>query len=91
MRPKLLFNTNGFLVQIPPSTGALNILYAATPPEVQKGHITGKYITPYGLVDDASDKAGVVASDFNLARELWDRSVELWAKYVDGFEVMEGL
>ncbi|KAI9676170.1 MAG: hypothetical protein M1817_000915 [Caeruleum heppii] len=77
------------LAAIPTSHGAINLLYAATSPEIPDKDITGKYLTPYGYVNSAPE--GTPATDLKLGTQLWERSVELCGKFVGRLRMPEGL
>ena len=65
------------------------MLYATTSNEVREKDITGRYLIPYGFVNNAPDKAA--AGCLRLARELWRKSVEICRKHVPGFKIPESI
>lgn len=77
------------LAAIPSDQGAVNMLYAGTSDEVREKDITGKYLTPYGYVNSAPDKAA--AGNKKLAIELWQRSKELCEKYAPSLDFSKNL
>ncbi|KAJ3291028.1 hypothetical protein HDU79_002742 [Rhizoclosmatium sp. JEL0117] len=61
-----------------PEQGAHAQLYAATHPEIDSKNIRGKFIIPYGVVSDDHHPKGM---DKDLAKQLWDFSEQVCAKY----------
>lgn len=63
------------------------MLYAASSPEVQSKDITGKYLTPYGFVNNAPNAAP--AGNIELAKALWKDSVETCRRHVPQLDIPE--
>ena len=61
------------------------MLYAATSDEVREKDITGKYLTPYGFINNATD--GKPAADPSLRQQIWRRSIELCEYFVPEMEI----
>ena len=60
------------------------MLYTSTSREIREKDISAKYLTPYGYVNSAPDQKP--AGDPELAKTLWEESIKVCGKYIEGFE-----